>query len=146
PQRPGRGRAFGVRRPVAGPPPPFGESKTFDPTLAGFEMIEALTDLGRAAAESLMPLARPSLVDAQSAPADVLAVQLSDSRLRFFLVRHLDEAETARSTRLPIHQDLDGGHFAIRCERIAKLALAHAIGKIADVNIHKTDSRAVSDS
>src|SRR5690606_8342653 len=95
---------------------------------------------------ALVPLARPCLVDAQGAPADVLAVQLSDCRLRFFLVRHLDETETARSPRLTIHQDLDGGHLAIRCKRIAKLAFAHCIGKIADVNIHKTDSRAVSDS
>src|SRR5690606_36843945 len=73
--------------------------------------------------ERLVPLARACLVDAQRAPADVLAVQLSDGCLRFLLVGHFDEAESARPSRLAIHQDLDGRHFAVRCEGFAKLAL-----------------------
>ena len=91
-------------------------------------------------------LSGPRFVDAQRASADVFAVELRNGRFRFALVRHLDETETARASRLSIHEDLDGRNFTKCTEGIAKLVFAHAIGQIAYIDIHHRGSHAVHDT
>src|SRR5688572_14802710 len=81
-------------------------------------------------------LSWPRFVDAQRTPAEIFTVELRNGRFGFARVRHLDEAETARPARLAIHEDLDGRNFTKRTEGIAKLVFAHAIGQIANVDIH----------
>src|SRR6185503_13354675 len=81
-------------------------------------------------------LSGPRFVDAQRASADVFAVELRNGRFGFALVRHLDETETARASRLSIHEDLDGRNLAKRTEGIAKLVFAHLVRQISNVDIH----------
>src|SRR5688572_5736555 len=89
-------------------------------------------------------LSWPRFVDAQRTPAEIFTVELCNGRFGFALVRHLDEAETARPARLAVHEDLDGRNFTKRTEGIAKLVFAHAIGQIANVDIHHQGSHAVA--
>src|SRR5262245_63933597 len=91
-------------------------------------------------------LSGPRFVDAQRPSAEVFAVELCYGRFGFALVRHLDEAEPARASRLAIHEDLDGRNCTKRTEGIAKLVFAHAIGQIAYVDIHHRDSHAVHET
>jgi hypothetical protein len=80
--------------------------------------------------------ARTRFVDRQVATVEVLTVELLDGRLAFFIRRHFDETETARTTRLPIFYH----RSRLDCTRLRKKLLqifARSLEReITDVKFH----------
>jgi hypothetical protein len=86
-----------------------------------------------AAAAATTAAALLGLVHHDLAAAEVLAVQGRDRRLRLRFVPHLHERESARSSGVPIGDDLDLVHFAaLGPEEITELILAGRKRKISN--------------
>lgn len=103
---------------------------------------EAAATTAAAEATAAAFLTRLRLVDAQRTTIEVGAVHRLDRGLRVRVVRHLDEREAARATRVTIEHDLDLGHLtAIGAECRTQDVLGGLKGEVANVQsrTHRSD-------
>src|SRR5262249_26525512 len=75
------------------------------------------------------------LVDRQAAAVHLLAVERLDGRLGLLVAVHLDETEPLGPARVPVHDDLGGLHGAVRLEQLQQVAVGHAVGQVAHVQL-----------
>src|SRR5215471_9960965 len=76
-----------------------------------------------------------SFVDVEGAAIEVLAVEGVDGVVGFRVVRHFDECESARLTRIAIPDDVDIVHAAVRLERRTKSVFGGPEAEITDKDI-----------
>ena len=82
------------------------------------------------------------LVDAQVAPAELAPIELADGLLGVLIV-HLDEAEAARATGLPVGHDGGRVHRADRREQVPQIVFGGTPGEISHVDLlHQATLRA----
>src|SRR5207245_1360654 len=60
-------------------------------------------------------------------------VQRRDRRLRLLVRLHLDEAETLRSTGVPVHDDLRRFNGAVRLKHLEQVTVGHAVTQVPDI-------------
>jgi hypothetical protein len=80
-------------------------------------------------------LAGLGLVDGQVAALELLAGQGRDRRLGLLVGAHLHEAEAAGPAGVAVHHDLGGLHPAVLGEQLVQVAVGHAEGEVADVQL-----------
>jgi hypothetical protein len=79
---------------------------------------------------------RPSFVDYQVPPAEILPVQGIDGAIGIFIALHFDEGKTARLAREPITNQIDArGSNAYLREPFLQLLFRRGKRKIADVEL-----------
>ena len=99
---------------------------------AAITTTASATSTAPAAALSL----RPSFVDNQVPPAEILAIQRVDRAVGVFVTLNFDESETARLTREPVTNEIDArGSNANLCEPFLQLLFRRGKRKIADVEL-----------
>jgi hypothetical protein len=64
---------------------------------------------------------RTRFIHVQGAPANLTAVQRRNGFLSVFRTRHLNEAETARTSGIPVRHDADPVHLPVYLEKLAQL-------------------------
>src|SRR5512139_1400954 len=77
-------------------------------------------------------------IDRQVAALQVFAVHAGDGLIGLFLVRHLDEAETAGLPGELVFDDVAGLNLAERLEGFFEVRLSHITRQIANVDVHST--------
>src|ERR1043166_2366367 len=74
-------------------------------------------------------------VDGEATAFDHRAVERLDGVLRLLVRGHLDEAEAARATRLPIGDDAGAGHGSVVGEELSEGVVGGVEGEVADVEL-----------
>jgi hypothetical protein len=74
-----------------------------------------------------------AFVNGERTPVDFLAVQGGNGCLGLLTTSHLDEAETFRPARVPVHDDLGRLNRSVRVKQVLQIAVGHAIRQVADV-------------
>src|SRR5688572_18151892 len=75
-------------------------------------------------------------VNFQSATAQLLAVELIDSRCTFFISRHFDERESSRAARVSVLDDVHGLHRAGLGKRCLQILSGGLKREISYVKLH----------
>lgn len=83
---------------------------------------------GSASAAALL-----GLVDPKGPPAEILSIQRGDRCVRRLRLVHLDEGEATGSSRLSIHDHVDGGDGSVAPEGLTKLVCRGGEGDVSDV-------------
>src|SRR5687768_18057861 len=86
---------------------------------------EATAIAAKATAAAAAILARFGFVNFQSATAQLLAVELIDSRCTFFISRHFDKRESSRAARVSVLDDVHGLHRAGLDRKSTRLNSSH---------------------
>src|SRR5262249_53099937 len=97
------------------------------PALGG--AAAAVTATAAAATTTLL-----SLVDAERATAQVLAIEVLDGA-RGIRAGHFHEAEAARTTRVPIGDQAHGLHGAVLREQLTHLGIGRGKRQVANIDL-----------
>src|SRR5688572_31592307 len=103
------------------------------PRLAAPTTATAATAAATESAAARAGRHRLRLVDGQVAAAEVVVVELVDGALRFFVGRHLDEAEAACTAGCHVAHDLDALDSATAGEELLQILLPRAVREVAHV-------------
>ena len=76
---------------------------------------------------------RASLAHAKGATTEILAIEPFDSRLRFRIGSHCDEAESARAIGLTIEHDLNGRDRSALLKELLQLGFGCLVREVGDV-------------
>ncbi len=98
----------------------------------------AVATISTATAEGALLLGRTvfagaSLAHTQRAAGKILAIELLDGGLGLGIGAHRDEAETAGTVRVPIHNDLDGRNRAALLKDFLQFGFGGLIREVGDV-------------
>src|SRR5579871_5230968 len=107
------------------------------PAIAAAATLAAATAVATTAAETpgTAICFRTRFVDIERAPVQILTVETVDRIIGFGIVRHFDERETTRLTRITIPDDVDIIHATVRLERRAECVFGGPEAEITDKNI-----------
>jgi hypothetical protein len=78
-----------------------------------------------------------SLVDLQRSFADTRTIHRLNSRIRLFIVRHLNKTKTLRTTSLPIRNNVHPTHCTKTFKLLTQIIFVRAVSQIAYVDIHR---------
>src|SRR5450759_1689005 len=87
---------------------------------------------------------RPGLVDRQGATAQGILIELRGRLLRFFVCRHLDEREAARTAGCHVAHDTDRFNRSRLAEQFLQLRLSNLVRQVPDVQLPTHVSRSLS--
>jgi hypothetical protein len=105
------------------------------PTTAAASVTTAASGASAAATSAALSL-RPSFVDYQVPPAEILPVQRVDGAICVFVALHFDEGKTARLSREAVSNQIDArGSNADLREPFLQLLFRRGKRKIADVEL-----------
>src|SRR5215831_5821740 len=76
-------------------------------------------------------------VDGQRAAAVLLPGETRDRIARLVVVRELDEPKPLGPPRVSVRDHCHGLHVAVLGEKVAKILLAGAVGKVTDIELHR---------
>jgi hypothetical protein len=80
------------------------------------------------------------LVDAERTPLQGLLVQGLDRGIGLGVVRHLNEAEALGLAGELVSDQVGGLDLAVGGKGVAELVLGHAVGQVANIDIHQSQS------
>jgi hypothetical protein len=80
------------------------------------------------------------LVDGQRSSAHIGSIERRDRLVGFTGIRHFDERETTRASRIPIGHKCDFFHGPVHLEDVSQLSFGCAVGQVPNVKVLHRDS------
>src|SRR5215831_1012139 len=105
-----------------------------------FARNERLVAVPASAVASAPPAAAglgTGFVDGQRAAAVLLPRERRDRITRLGVIAELDESKALRPSGVSVRDHRHGLHVAVLGEKVAKILLAGAIGKVTDIELHR---------